>query len=501
MVADDVEFESVMRKLTSYCFLETRMPPETWSMHPYVHDWTLASLNTVIDRQQYWYSLDCVAASIDENDWEVLGNLKYARLSSHALWLVHDRFHSRLGDWINFDRSGEAHKIAELLTKQVQLVAAEQIYRRALAEREKVLRVGHFSTLNTIQHLGILFLKQDKLDEAKQMCQRALAGYEQALGAHHILTLNTIDDLGVVFMKQGKLGEAEQMYQRALAGKEKALGVNHTLSLNTVHNLGTLYRWQHKLDKAEQMYRRALTGYEKALGVNHTWIPDTVHNLGYLYTEKGKLNDAEQLYQRALARREKALGADYISTINTVKNLCLVLVSLAYEAQSQSRSTESNLPQQLNRLLQLTYVWGSQLPSLYGYLGRVLLWTLDEGNAMTAFQQQNALHGETYIYVNTWCDGCDLPISYDMKRYVCKDCLDIDLCGQCFSSHGTGEKVIATCVNHRFSKTTPPDEISESGFTVLDETSRASWLRKLMTPETWAIVANRWHSRGSLTRE
>ena len=68
---------------------------QSWSMHTCVHDWTLAVLNKDIDVQQYWYAFDCVGASINEDEWDSLGHIIYARLAAHATRLVHDRFHRR----------------------------------------------------------------------------------------------------------------------------------------------------------------------------------------------------------------------------------------------------------------------------------------------------------------------------------------------------------------------------------------------------------------------
>lgn len=169
-------------------------------MHTCVHDWTLAALNTVIDPQQYWYAIDCVAASINENDWDVPRHLKYARLSTHASWLVQDRFRGdRIDDDIIFDQVGKVHKIAELLRQQVQFVPAEKMYGRALAGREKALGPDHTSTLNAVNNLGNLYADQGKLDAAEKMYRRALAGNEKALGVYHISTLGTVNNLGMLY--------------------------------------------------------------------------------------------------------------------------------------------------------------------------------------------------------------------------------------------------------------------------------------------------------------
>lgn len=129
MTIDDVEFQSVMRRLTAYYFLEVRVSLQSWSMHTRVHDWTLVVLNRVIDPQQYWHVFDSVAASIDENDWDSLEHLNYAPLATHARWLVQARFRgNEVDNNIISDRLEKAYSIAQLLKQQVQLIEAEQIY-------------------------------------------------------------------------------------------------------------------------------------------------------------------------------------------------------------------------------------------------------------------------------------------------------------------------------------------------------------------------------------
>ena len=325
VMTDDISFDGVMRTLTDYCFVEVPTVLGLWSMHSCVHDWTLAVLNEAVDVQQYWYAFNCVAASVDEDEWDLFGHVIYARLAAHATRLVHDRFQQKpLIYDIETSQLKNASCIAQLLQQQVQLVAAERMYLRALAGCEKALGPDHRSTLITVNNLGSLYGDQGKLAEAEQMYLRALAGCEKALGPDHMSTLNTVNNLGLLYGDQGKLAEAEEMYLRALAGNEKALGPDHTSTLNTVNNLGLLYGDQGKLAEAEQMYLRALAGKERALGPDHTSTLNTVNNLGLLYGDQGKLAEAEQMYLRALAGKERALGPDHTSTLNTVNNLGLL---------------------------------------------------------------------------------------------------------------------------------------------------------------------------------
>ena len=188
VIANDIDFIGVMRTLTDYCFLDLQTDLKTWSMHACVHDWAVAELNKVINTEQYWYTFDCVAASIGKDGWDSLDQLSYSRRVAHAERLVHDRFHANdLTHDIGFDRLDAASWIAQLLTKQVQLAKAERMYLRVLAGKEKALGPDHTSTLDTVNNLGTLYHDQGKLEKAEQIYLRALAGKEKALGPDHTL--------------------------------------------------------------------------------------------------------------------------------------------------------------------------------------------------------------------------------------------------------------------------------------------------------------------------
>ncbi|KAK5095508.1 hypothetical protein LTS08_008151 [Lithohypha guttulata] len=322
VAGDQIDFESTMGTLVDYCLVEARPQTRSYGMHNCVHDWTLAQLNQPRSEPLFWYVVQCVTGSVNEDDWESLAQLRYARLARHALRCASPQFTPLIHpDEISPDQLAQVVDLAEILRQQIQYSAAEQMYVRALAGKERALGPDHTSTLRTVNNLGNLYRDQGKLDRAEQMYVRALAGNERALGPDHISTLNTVHNLGNLYRDQDKLDKAEQMYVRALAGCETALGPNHTLTLDTVNNLGNLYRDQGRLDKTEQMYVRVLAGYETALGPDHTSILNTVNNLGNLYIDQGKLDKAEQMYVRALAGYETALGPNHTSTLATVNNL------------------------------------------------------------------------------------------------------------------------------------------------------------------------------------
>jgi tetratricopeptide (TPR) repeat protein len=229
VVSSDVAFESAMRTLTDYCFLEVQVSSSSWSMHMCVHDWTIATLNhdQATTKTQYWYAFDCVGALAEEKGWDSLANVGLSDLAAHARRLEHVyRNHSKAIEHVIPSRINRTESIAKLLHQQVQLAAAEKMYVQALDGREATVGPEHTSTLNAVYSLGVLYQAQGNLAKAEEMLLRARKGFEAAVGPEHTSTLNAIGNLGLLYRAQGNLAKAEEMFVRALHGYKFAEG-NH----------------------------------------------------------------------------------------------------------------------------------------------------------------------------------------------------------------------------------------------------------------------------------
>jgi hypothetical protein len=101
-------------------------------------------------------------------------------------------------------------------------------------------------------------------------------------------------------------------------------------------------------------------------------------------------------------------------------------------------------------MIKLTQEWGHETVDLYGHLGRLLLKRPDELNARIAFWHEVWLVDNVKMFANITCDGCRLPISCAMRRFVCKTCKDGDVCGACFQQHEEGSQIVSTCIGHSF---------------------------------------------------
>jgi tetratricopeptide (TPR) repeat protein len=414
------------------------------------------------------------------------------------------------------------HRLGNLYADQGKMVEAEQMYIRALQGRESTMGLDHTSTLDMVNNLGLLYADQGKMAEAEQMYIRALQGYEEAWGPEHMSKLDTVHNLGLLYADQGKMVEAEKMYLRALQGYETAWGPEHTSTLDTVHNLGllyagqgkvveaekmclralqryekakgpnhastldmvnnlgNLYKSQEKMIEAEKMYMRALQGYEETWGSHHKSTLNTVYNLGDLYSRQGKLKEAENVYGRALKECIKEFGLDHPSTIKIATTLCRNLSESISKQVLQSGKMIRDQPQIISQLVGLANTWGSKSLAIFGALGRALLWNSDELNAQIAFQQQVDFQHGVLVYPRILCDGCNLPLTCSMKRFVCKRCYDVDLCGQCFRRRETDIKVVPTCSDHSFLKISLGMLAGSNTDHLFGKTPRELWMQSLM---------------------
>jgi tetratricopeptide (TPR) repeat protein len=474
VVENRVRFDRAMAILHSYSLIEAR--PGSYSLHACVHDWTLEYLNRDVNDELCVLAIHCIAQSV-KADTEANYWVANRRLLQHAQRLKH----TRISRWIGWSsvRPGDLSCVAYLYSHSDMNMEAEEMYVRALRGYEKAWGAEHTLTLETVNNLGVLYADQGKMVEAEEMYIRALRGYDKARGAERTSILNAVHNLGVLYADQGKMVEAMEMYIWALRGQEMIWGAAHTSTLNTVHNLGLLYADQGKMVEAEEMYVRALRGYEKAWGAEHTSTLNTVHNLGLLYADQGKMVEAEEMYVRALRGYEKVLGPEHRSTINTAYNLYVLVREQSWKLKFESDGAVENCFHTVEKVIKILKSLESLPINIWGLLGRNLIWLSDEPNAQVAFQQGIELQDEMLVYTNVLCDGCDLQVTCDMKRFVCQVCQDVDICKHCYDKHKIGKMAISSCTGHAFLEISPEIVSGPSGLHVVGQSERAIWLENL----------------------
>ena len=143
-----------------------------YSMHSYVHSWTIHVLNQEWEAEMAMIAFECVGSHAPSREkpkhW-----LTQKRLILHAArcWDAVTRENMEDGRiaWV-------LHRLGKLYVDQGKLDTAEKMYPRALQGYEKAWDPSTHQYSITVNHLGNLYKGQGKLDAAEKMYQQALQG-------------------------------------------------------------------------------------------------------------------------------------------------------------------------------------------------------------------------------------------------------------------------------------------------------------------------------------
>jgi len=344
------------------------------------------------------------------------------------------------------------NNLANRLGNQGKLEEAAAMKREVLEKRRWILGEEHPDTISAMNNLASTLGVQGKLEEAAAMLKETYNKMTPLLGNEHprsrVIRKNLVRAiLNRFFNPLVMLDPAnrEELCERTLHEFEQAFGPEHASTLLMAAITTRVYECGDKLDKAEKMYQRILQGSKKALTPEDTYALDLVATLGQLYTLHGRLRDAEEMYQRALQGYEKALGLEHTSTRDAICRLYDIYfqrcMALRQEQTARLLSNMVNfnevedLSDTLVGLTDLCDRFGAVRPSLFGLLGRVLIWIRRADDAVVAFIHQFRLAESKSKYGGTICDGCGKQLNAGMNRFVCKACMDIDLCDECHENY------------------------------------------------------------------
>lgn len=212
---------------------------------------------------------------------------------------------------------------------------AADMFKRALAAREKSLGHQHADCASTLHDLAKAYFAQGKNDQAEQALRQALAIREKVNGAKSVEVASTLEDLAGVCEIQNKKAEAEKFCQESMTiMKSKGSTPELATVLNRYAAMCTAHDKTHH--SAEAMYKEALAIDEKAFGADHPAVARDLNNLAGLYTQQGKYKEAESFCKRALEIRRKAFGANSPEVAESLKN-CAVLEKKLGKAEASAK--------------------------------------------------------------------------------------------------------------------------------------------------------------------
>lgn len=117
---------------------------------------------------------------------------------------------------------------------------AEELYRQALAIREKHLPGDHPNIVSSTLHVAAVMKEHEAFESAAQMYRRALQVLEKTRGPMHLDVSSVLCNLATCLQETGNLKEAESLASRALRIRSAALGSEHAESVKALHVLESI---------------------------------------------------------------------------------------------------------------------------------------------------------------------------------------------------------------------------------------------------------------------
>ncbi|CAZ86084.1 unnamed protein product [Tuber melanosporum] len=226
-------------------------------------------------------------------------------------------------------RHNEAEKLNRALVWILDALGkydeGERTNKRVLDTRQRVLGPGHPDTLSSLHKHGVMLQRLGRYAEAEKYYRHALEGREKKLGPEHPDTLSSVDGWVMVLLELGEYAGAEQPAQRAFEGYQKIWGPDHKSTLMAMGNLSSVLQGLGRYDEAETVLRTVVEGREKALGPESMITLLSVNNLALLLHHLGQFEESEKLQRRVFETREKTLGLINEATLSSLRNLASVL--------------------------------------------------------------------------------------------------------------------------------------------------------------------------------
>ncbi|KAI0451044.1 hypothetical protein F5B21DRAFT_393516 [Xylaria acuta] len=275
-----IEMKKAMGTLHAYAFIIKRDTPDTFDIHRLVR----LSMRNWLRWRGEW---ETWTTNVVQRLTEVYPFPEYENKETWMKYLPHGQAVLEI-DGIT-GAKGDITLLFNIAASYAMLgkySKSEQLYRKTLELKEKVLGKEHPDTLESMNNLANVLQYQGNYEEAKGMFRQVLELKEKVLGKEHPSTLSSINNFANVLQYQGNYEEAKEMFRQALELKEKVLGKEHPSTLSSINNFANVLQCQGNYEEAEEIYRQTLELIEKVLGKKHPSTLTTINNLAKCHTAR-----------------------------------------------------------------------------------------------------------------------------------------------------------------------------------------------------------------------
>ena len=216
--------------------------------------------------------------------------------------------------------------------------AAEQLYKSAMAIREKLLGPDDWNVAAVAMILGRVYFNEARFADAEVLLTRGLAIFEKVFGPDHENVAACLDMLDTLYVSERRLVDAEKAAKRSVEITEKSSGAESRQVIPRLRALAHIELEESRLDDAESLLKQALALCDKLLPSDHIDRGPILSDMASIDIMHGRLDEAEQLLKRALAITEKNKGPDHPDVSDALSELARL-----YAAEVRNREGEELL--------------------------------------------------------------------------------------------------------------------------------------------------------------
>jgi tetratricopeptide (TPR) repeat protein len=230
--------------------------------------------------------------------------------------------------------------LGDVLTRQAQFDAAEQVYREAVSVDSSRPKdpASQVQLANSLYGFGVLLARQGRYADAQKNLREALKRQQSLYGAVHPDVARTLKDLAQAVEDGGDLNAALPLMQSAVAMQRRLRGNEpHPDLAEAINDLALLYQLRGDYDESEKFYLESMAMKHRLYGDKHPEIANALENLASAAQDKGDLARAEPLYRQALAMWRALLGDTHPEVAMALHNLA----SLQYTRGDTRRALAS----------------------------------------------------------------------------------------------------------------------------------------------------------------
>ena len=174
-----------------------------------------------------------------------------------------------LGDACPPEGAEIVYRIGSFMNDDGKYSDAEKLISIAIGSLSLLPEKDNARILKFRSEFGLIKGEMDQLAEAVATLQKTLDIQKATLGPKNLDTLQSMNHLAIVYRAQGLLSEAAELHKEEMAGCMRLRQKDHPSTLQSMNNLANVYRDQGLLSEAAELHKEVWTERTRLLGKDH----------------------------------------------------------------------------------------------------------------------------------------------------------------------------------------------------------------------------------------